>query len=377
MILRNVALCLILIQCFLFVSCNEKKAKKQKGIIASDSFYSDKRQFKSFSKKFIDSLEGFFEPGFCGTALVYKNGKLYKKAFGKSDLEGKKDMEIDDLFQLASVSKTVTATAVMILVQSGKIDLEKQVSAYLSDFPYPNVSVRQLLNHRSGLANYIYYTDTFWKDTSKYMNNGEFYRFMINSKPKPYLEPDKSFSYCNTNYAFLAVLIEKVSGISFPEFVEKNIFRPAGMRNSFYKGFKPSRIKKKELQGRYEKYVYNSTYYLDGVLGDKSLYSNVEDLLMFHLALSEGRLIKKKYLKEMEKPSYDYNVFGGSYGLGFRLMNTPNGQWTYHNGWWRGFWTSFWNKFDKKACIVILTNNKRSSHVNKRALAEFLLESGK
>jgi hypothetical protein len=75
----------------------------------------------------------------------------------------------------------------------------------------------------------------------------------------------------------------------------------------------------------------------------------------------------------MQEPSYAHNVYGGSYGLGFRLMKTPGGQWTYHNGWWRGFWTSFWNRFDRKACMVILTNNKRSSHVNKPGLADMLL----
>jgi hypothetical protein len=98
---------------------------------------------------------------------------------------------------------------------------------------------------------------------------------------------------------------------------------------------------------------------------------------MFHLALSEGRLVNKKSLAEMERPSYDYNVYGGSYGLGFRLMNTPNGQWTYHNGWWRGFWTSFWNKFDQRSCFIILTNNKHSSHVNKLSFANYILRNNK
>lgn len=362
---------------FLALSCDNNRRIKQQGEISNDSFYSSKQQYKSFNSQFIDSLEQFFDPDFCGTVLVYRNGNLYKKAFGQRDLNKSTDMQLSDVFQLASVSKTVTATAVMLLVQEGKIKLDKDISTYLNDFPYPNISVRQLLSHRSGLANYIYYTDTFWKDTSKYMTNDVFYDFMVKNKPVPYLNPDVSFSYCNTNYAFLAVMVEKVSGMSFPKFVEERIFKPSGMRNSYYKGYRPERIKAKELVGRFDRYEYYGTYYLDGVLGDKSMYSNVEDMFAFHCALSEGRLLKIKYLKEMETPSYKYNIFGGSYGLGFRLMNTPNGQWTYHNGWWRGFWTSFWNKFDKNTCFVILTNNKRSSHVNKLALANFLLQNDK
>lgn len=359
------------------VSCtNSGRAKKHKNV-SKDSFFASSKVFKPFSKQFTDSLEQFFEPGFCGTVLVYKKGHLYKKAFGYRDLNKTSEMQVDDIFQLASVSKTVTATAVMILVQDGKVKLDDLVIRYLPDFPYPNVSVRQLLSHRSGLANYIYYTDTFWKDTSKYMNNSDFYQFMVKNKPVPYLNPDVSFSYCNTNYAFLAVMIEKVSGMSFPKFVEERIFKPAGMRNSFYKGYQPGRVKSKVLVGRYDRYEYYGTYYLDGVLGDKSLYSNVEDLFGFHLALSEGRLISRDLLKQMSEPSYKHNVFGGSYGLGFRLMNTSAGQWTYHNGWWRGFWTSFWNRFDKQICYVILTNNKHSSHVNKLGFANFLLQNDK
>jgi CubicO group peptidase (beta-lactamase class C family) len=366
-------LCLLIV----FSSCNNGGRAKKHSNVSKDSFYSSSQTFKPFSQKFTDSLEQFFESGFSGTVLVYKKGRLYKKAFGYRDLNKSSAMQVDDVFQLASVSKTVTAAAVMLLVQDGKIQLDSPAIKYLPDFPYPKVSVRQLLSHRSGLANYIYYTDTFWKDTSKYMDNKAFYQFMVKNKPVPYLDPDVSFSYCNTNYAFLAVLIEKISGLSFPEFVEERIFKPCGMRNSFFQGHQPARVKSKVLVGRYDRYEYYGTYYLDGVLGDKSLYSNVEDLFGFHLALSEGRLINRKLLKQMSEPSYDYNVFGGSYGLGFRLMNTANGQWTYHNGWWRGFWTSFWNKFDKQTCFVILTNNKHSSHINKLGFANFLLQNDK
>lgn len=373
----NIRLYLLVIAAVVAFSCNEGgRARKHKNV-SKDSFYTSSQVFKPFSKAFTDSLEKFFESGFNGTVLVYKQGHLYKKAFGYRDLNRSSLMQVDDVFQLASVSKTVTAAAVMLLVQDGKLALDDEVSKYLKDFPYPKVSIRQLLSHRSGLANYIYYTDTFWRDTSKYMDNRAFYDFMVKHKPVPYLNPDVSFSYCNTNYAFLAVLVEAISGKSFPGFVEERIFKPCGMRNSFFKGHQPARVKSKVLVGRYDRYEYYGTYYLDGVLGDKSLYSNVEDLFAFHLALSEGRLLKRQLVKEMSEPSYKYNVFGGSYGLGFRLMNTPKGQWVYHNGWWRGFWTSFWNRFDKQACFVILTNNKHSSHVNKLGFANFLLQNDK
>jgi CubicO group peptidase (beta-lactamase class C family) len=364
---------LFLLSILLFSCVNQTAKKNEKLGLKEDGFYNTERGYKNFSSHFIDSLHDFFPNDFNGTVLVYKQGKLFKKAFGKIGLAQSPEMLVDDIFQLASVSKTVTAVATMLLIQEGKLALDSLALKYLPDFPYPNVSIRQLLTHRSGLANYMYFTDSFWHDTAKYMDQEDFYQFMKRSKPTPYLNPGVSFSYCNTNYAFLAYMISKISGMPFHQFVEERIFKPAGMRNSFYLGHKPERIKARVLTGRFDHYEYNETYYMDGVLGDKSLFSNVEDMFYFHLALSEGRLINKTLLNLMQEPSFRHTVFGGSYGLGFRLMKNHTGQWTYHNGWWRGFWTSFWNRFDKQVCVVVLTNNKNSSHVDKQGLANFVL----
>jgi CubicO group peptidase (beta-lactamase class C family) len=360
---------------FLMFSCDNSSRKITKHEVVNDSFFVLTEKTQGFRKRFTDSIEDFFKQDFSGTVLFYKDGHLFKKAFGYRDYGKKVKMKVDDVFQLASVSKTVTGVATLLLIQDGKIGIDEPVVTYLPDFPYRGVTVRQLLNHRSGLANYMYYTDTFWKDTSTYMTNKEFYSFMVRNQPKPYLEPGVSFAYCNTNFALLAVLVEKVSGMTFPRFVEKRIFLPSGMRNSFFKGYKPERVTGEVMIGRYDRVDYSGTYYLDGVLGDKSLYSCVEDLFLFHKALSDGRLINDSLMTWMQTPSYKYNVYGGSYGLGFRLSNLPNGKWVYHNGWWRGFWTFFWNRFDKKSCFIILTNNKKSSHIDKVGLGELLLNT--
>ena len=364
---------LLLAIIFLFSCVNQSSKQKVKLVLNEEGFFNTEREYKSFSNHFLDSLKAFFPIDFNGTVLVYKQGKLFKKAFGEIGLAHSSEMLIDDVFQLASVSKTVTAVATMVLIQEGKLALDSLVLKYLPDFPYPNVTIRQLLTHRSGIANYMYYTDTFWKDTARYMNNEDLYNFMKVSKPIPSLNPGAGFSYCNTNYAYLAYLISKIAGLPFHQFVEERIFKPAGMRNSFYLGYKPARIKARVLIGRLSHHEYNEPYYMDGVLGDKSLYSNVEDMFYFHLALSEGRLINKTLLNLMQEPSFQHNVYGGSYGLGFRLMKNYTGQWTYHNGWWRGFWTSFWNRFDEQVCVVVLTNSKHSSHVDKQGLANFVL----
>jgi CubicO group peptidase (beta-lactamase class C family) len=356
-----------------FFSCSESGKKTSVKTIEKDTVV-ESLAYKPFDSDFIDSIQTFFEYDFSGTVLVYKKGQMYKNAFGYRDNQKKEKMDINDVFQLASVSKTVTATAVMLMHKKGKINIDSLVCKYMPDFPYKNVSIRHLLNHRSGLANYMYYTDTFWRDTSRCMNNKDLYKFMVQCQPKPYLMPDKSFSYCNTNYALLAVLVEKVSGLKFDQFVKKEIFDVAGMKHSYFIGCEPNNMKTRTVIGRYDDYVYTDKYYMDGILGDKSLCSNVTDLFLFHKALSDGKLVSQQQLQEMSEPSYKYNVYGGSYGLGFRLFNSPQGKWVYHNGWWRGFWTSFWNRFDEEICIVVLTNNKRSSHVDKKGLGEFVYQ---
>ncbi len=360
----------------LFVQCNTSVNSKKKSVAVTDSFYTLPDSFASFSKSFTDSLDAYFSHDFNGTVIMTKGHKQFKKAYGYADAYRKEKMPLNGLFQLASVSKTITSVATLLLVQRKQINIDSSVKCYLKDFPYGDVTVRQLLNHRSGLANYMYFTDGYWQDTGRCMSNKDFYDFMVKHQPTPYLKPDVSFSYCNSNFAFLVVLIEEISGKSFPEFVRDHIFKPCGMRHTFFYGYKPASNQSPVMTGRFDKYVYNETYYMDGILGDKSAYSSVEDMFLFHRGLLDGRLLNKDLMAMLQTPSFGPNIYGGSYGLGFRLKLTPNGQWTYHNGWWRGFWTFFWNRFDKDICFVILTNNHSSAgQVDEVMLGQWLIDA--
>lgn len=361
-----------LFSCLSFFSCKEFGKTKKQISKTLDSFYKDSSSYKTFPKPIKDSIEKLFKTDFSGTVLVYKKGFLFQSAYGHRDFKQKKEIELNDIFQLASVSKTVTAVAVLQLCQKNLIHLDSMFSKYVEDFPYKNVSIRHLLSHRSGLANYIYYTDTFWKDNTKMMNNKDLYTFFKTIKPLPYLMPDVSFSYNNTNFALLPILIEKITKLSFQEYVKTNIFMPAGMKFSYFKGHQPKYIKGKELLGRFEKVVYSDPYYLDEVLGDKSMMSNVNDMFLFYKGLKKGVLLNDSFLKLMQTPSYKHNIYGGSYGLGFRIKKIKDEEWVYHNGWWKGFWTFFWTKMDEDVCIVVLTNNRKSSRFGIYSLSENL-----
>ncbi len=363
---------LILIFCFIYcLACKQKpKPKAEKN---TQTYFQLNDSFTAFNQKFIDSVEAHLGKDFHGTVLIAKGNKLFQKAYGFADLNKTEPMRMQHIFQLASVSKTITGVSTLLLAQKGKIHLDTSLSFYLKDFPYKNITIRQLLSHRSGLANYMYFTDTFWQDTSKCMTTQDFYNFYCKYKPTPYLAPNVSFSYCNTNFALLAVLIEKISGVNFPTFVNENIFKPCGMQHSFFYGYENKADLKNIVIGRFENFQYTEKYYLDGVLGDKSMYSTAFDMYLFHRGLLDGRLLNANYLNLLQIATYKHNVYGGSYGLGFRLHNYPNGQWVYHNGWWRGFFPKFWNRFDQKACFVILANNKKSSHIDEQKIGEWLL----
>src|SRR5690606_1366306 len=114
----------------------------------------------------------------------------------------KDSLKITAQFELASVSKPLTATGVLKLLEAGKIKLEQTVDEFFPDFPYPNITIKLLLTHRSGLTNYLYFTDQkeIWPDKRKGMSNAAVMDLLAKHKPDKYANPDVRFFYNNTNY---------------------------------------------------------------------------------------------------------------------------------------------------------------------------------
>ncbi len=359
------------------VSCNSNDNKRKFNFFKKKEtkFQTIKYKKKSFPKPLLDSFYRYFSNDFHGVVVLRNGDYYYEKAFGFKDYYKTQKMNENDVFQLASVSKTITATAIFILEQKKLLNLDDLVSKHLKSFPYKNVTIKNLLNHRSGLPHYMYYTDTFWKDTSRMMNNGDLYHFFTSIKPEVNSVPDYGFAYNNSNFALLATLVDSISNQSFPAFVEENIFKPCGMKNSFFIGQKPNRIKQIPLIGRMEKVEYDPNYYLNGILGDKSLTCSANDLFLFHLALCNKKILNEKNMKLIQTSTFDdekFNVFGGSYSYGFRLKKINDKTYTFHNGWWKGFYTHFWNDFKNNINMVILANNRKSSHIDEIKIMNWL-----
>jgi CubicO group peptidase (beta-lactamase class C family) len=312
---------------------------------------------------------------FNGTVLFAEKGRLiYSNAFGYSNFKKKIPLGVNTAFQLASITKPLTACAVLILVESGKLDLDDDVRKYFPEFPYENVTIRLLLSHRSGLPDYMYFADKLWKSRRIFLTNQDMIDLMTLYKPYRYYKPNRRYNYSNTNYAILASIIEKVSGMSFAEYLKQNIFDPLGMKNSFvYSKEKVKAATGEKLAIGYDhprRRAENS--YLNGIVGDKGIYSTVEDLFRWDQALSQGNLISLFTLEEAFTPAHrdlrDYD----NYGFGWRVNLNNGNKIVFHSGWWKGFKTYFIRKVEEQKTIIILTNTANQHFLSIRRLSQLL-----
>lgn len=310
---------------------------------------------------------------FSGSALVAVGGQvIYKGAFGYANFRTKEPLTEQSCFQLASVSKVFTATAIMLLQQDGKLEYDQCVSDLIPDFQYDTITVRHLLNHRSGLPRYMSLADQF---TDRYtpIDNHEMLDLFCSPRPQLYFTPGGSFNYLNTNYAMLGLIVEEVSGMSFPEFMQRRVFEPLEMHNTrIFSGKDSTEIPNETAghKGNRRRPVRGIDYYLNGVVGDKGMYSCVEDLFRFDRALYEGTLLTKENLDAAYTPgSPKIRRDNRYYGFGWRITTYKGNPMIYHNGWWMGFKSTFTRFVDDETTIIVLTNTDRTLEVLPRIKA--------
>jgi CubicO group peptidase (beta-lactamase class C family) len=317
--------------------------------------------YSSASRHFFDSL---FSHGFNGGLVVAHNGVIvYEKYGGFKDPRKHKDtVNAHTAFHLASVSKTFTAMGILKLWEEGKLDIHDDISKYLAGFP-PGITIKNLLSQRSGLRNYVHFMDQSGWDKRKYLTNADLLQYVIQHRTEvEYVAAGRHFEYSNTNYAFLALIIEKVSGESYNEFMTKTFFQPLQMQDSYVYSVadSASATRSYKLNGR--QYPME---YLDMVYGDKNIYSTPDDMLKWDAALRGGVMFKQSTLDSAYTPYSLEKPGKRNYGLGWRMIVLPGGKkLIYHNGWWHGNRTVFIRMMEENATIIALCNND-----NKRVYA--------
>lgn len=358
------------------LSCNESSARHD----AQKYVWEHPEPLNAADTLLAYRVDTFFQhrvkhAGLNGAVLVAHNGKIiYQNRFGFSDYKQKSLLTDSATFQLASVSKPLTATAILILHERKQLSIDEPVSKYIKGFPYENITVRELLNHRSGLANYIYLFDTMKLRKDSFITNQDVVNYFVEFKPALQATPGHRFQYCNTNYALLAYIVEVVSGQLFPVFMEENIFTPAHMHHTYVRDMSNAGGHHNQTLGymgtqwtRVEDVPY------DGVTGDKGIYTTTWDLYLFDQALNHGVLLNAALLDEAYK-GYSYEKPGQkNYGLGWRLKEfEDSSRIIYHNGWWRGYNTLFVRKPEQGTCIIVLANKFNRSVYNVAPLYEML-----
>ncbi len=306
--------------------------------------------------------------GFNGVVLYAEKGRIIlEKAYGYRNVRRHRDpLQTGDAFQLASGSKMFSALAIMMLKYQGKVNYDTDIRKYLPGFPYKGITLRLLMNHRSGLPRYMSLAQKEWKNKRIPMDNDAMLKLLEKYKPAVYSQPNTNFHYCNTNYALLANVVEAVTGEHFEDFIRKNIFEPLGMDSSFVYNMRgdsevPLYINR-GVPGYYRRgwrWHKMPDNYLNAVLGDKNIYSSVGDLYKFDRSWDEFTLLPDSVLREAFVPGSPHNWRRrDNYGFGWRIRGGMDST-VYHFGWWKGFRSFNIRDMKHHKTLIVLTNTDR------------------
>jgi CubicO group peptidase (beta-lactamase class C family) len=311
----------------------------------------------------IDALMNRYS-WFNGNVMVVKDHKaIYERAHGFANYQTREPLTTASVFELASVSKQFTAIAILQLCERQLISVDDPVHLYIPELPYKNITIRQLLNHTSGLPNYMWVLENFWNQ-SHLPSNEEMIRMLVEHHPNQFFWAGRRYSYSNTGYAMLASVIERVTGKSFTQFLHENIFGPLGMRNTFTSveildtTFTNNNFARGHHQA-WRRFRLNTTVVHDKVLGDKGIHSNMEDLYKWDQALYTGKIVCNTILEQAYQPLTFSNRRSLPYGFGFRIGNRNGEKYVYHHGLWEGFRTSLVRHIERGDAIVILNNTNQ------------------
>ena len=316
----------------------------------------------------IDSYyENVWEKGdLWGGFLVAKGDEILYEGYRGFTQENKQGPVNDTVaLHVASISKSITAMAVMKLIEAGKLEMDVPLTKYFPGFPYPEVTVFTLLSQRSGLPKYEYFIEKIEPEpaelSKKYISNHDILNLLIRYKPELARATNTGFMYCNTNYALLALLVEHVTKTSFPEAMQQIVFRPLKMKNTFILQEKDMESAAKSFYQRGPRvYPYDR---LDLIYGDKNVYTTPRDLLNFSKAMFAENFLREDLKKMIFEPYSNERPGVNNYGLGFRMkVFNENEKLTYHNGWWHGTNSVFGHLLKSKVTIIAI-GNKYSSRV--------------
>ncbi len=293
-----------------------------------------------------------------GAALVIiKNGQpVLKKTYGLAEVEKKIPVKSRTNFRLASFSKQFTAMCIMMLQEQHKLSYDQNLTAIFPDFPEygKTITICHLLNHTSGLIDY----ESLIPDTATIQVLDKDVLQMMMELDSTYFPPGTNYRYSNSGYAVLAMIVEKISGQTFAQFLSDNIFKPIDMRNTiaYEKGISEVNHRAYGYANKDGKLVFKDQSLTSAVLGDGGIYSSIDDLFQWDQALYTEKLVRFETLKQATTPSILQDSTKLDYGFGWRIDKYRGLNRMHHTGQSCGFATIIQRYPEQKFSIIILTN---------------------
>jgi Beta-lactamase class C and other penicillin binding proteins len=340
-----------------------------------------------------NNLDSFFSVlvkniQFNGNVLIVEKGRIvYEKSFGYADFSDNRLNTSNTRFPIASITKTFTATAILQLYEKGKLKINDPVEKYLPEFPYPTMKIRHLLSHTSGLQPYDNFFDSLRKEypDTVFTNKDILSRYAALKLPLFY-QPGDDCNYDNVNYVFLALIIEKVSGMTYHDYLGKYIFQPAGMKETFFPKVIFYNYANNEKENLANTYWYPHLYSGSLVKADTvqfiskywhaynfqgfgEIVSTTGDLLKFDQALTNGHLLKSETLAEAYTPVLlnngspnPGNRNNNAFGLGWIIENDSTyGKVVRASGGGIGLRSTLMRNISKQQTIILIDNTQNET----------------
>jgi CubicO group peptidase (beta-lactamase class C family) len=326
----------------------------------------------------IDSLiKSHVKKGFNGN-IVYSKGDsiLFTGNYGIANVETKQALTDSSLFELGSVSKQFTAIAIITLVEKNKLNYDTKVKDIIADFPYDDMTIEHLLQHRTGLPEIFAFSvrHKIWKKNG-IATNEDVLSALIKHKPKLSCQPGTKHEYSNFGYMLLGSIIEKVSGLTYAEYLKTNLFQPAGMATSdvilraynpreianntegycnIKKGKKATEKRRLYFSFKAKSFLYSRIYrYFNGFYGDGGISSSILEMELWKQAFRYNKIISAESKKRMT----DILLESGKLGYGFWVLKSDEGIYYYHPGQWTGYTAESLYFPDGNTYVIILSNN--------------------
>jgi CubicO group peptidase (beta-lactamase class C family) len=326
------------------------------------------------SADIIDSISQRYREKVPGISIMaIKSGNIvFSKQFGLANLEYDIPITLSTVFNLASISKQFTAMAIMMLVEEGILGYEKMLTDYLSELSYcQGVTVRHLLNNTSGIENYYRIIERIDKSVVN-VTNKDVYSLLIDQKSLLF-EPGSKFDYSNSNWVLLSLLIENLSGLSYSQFIEENIFNRIGMKDAMVFDEMQPIVKNRAYGYRKE----NNNYYCDYVealtVGDGGIFATIEDLYIWDQVLYTDKLVSRESIAL----AFTNGTGEGEekYGFGWSIEDYETGnKKVWHTGLDAGFRSVITRYLDKEFTVIILSNSSQCTWDERKKITNELYE---